>query len=368
MLVPIDGLDCNRDFLYLGKMTDILDNPGQAAWDTYLAGRNDGVFSQRFAWGECLAAAYRLPIFRLAAVSTTREQLTGILPLMLFTAPDRDVRLISLPYSDSGGLLADNPATSKGLLAAALDLAVAKNAVHVEFRQTGRSDQLFTSVYADGWSLTSHSFKTGLVRALPETPSELWSLLSGKVRNQVRKARKSGCRVKIGGIELLDDFYAVFSENMRDLGSPVHPAELFAALLGQGLLKAWIVAVYLGDSPVAAAMVFRHHDTLFNPWASSLCRFRPVCANMLLYWAMLEHGVSGGCRWFDFGRSSPNGATCRFKSQWGATRQPLTWHVFSKKPHTWDPQGESLVDESWKKVELETSRRRGPSVRRWISL
>jgi hypothetical protein len=134
------------------------------------------------------------------------------------------------------------------------------------------------------------------------------------------------------------------------------------------LRKAQVVAVYLAGRPIAAAMVFRHHDTLANPWASSLRRFRPECANMLLYWAMLESATGSGCRWFDFGRSSPNAATCRFKCQWGATPQPLTWHVFSRIPATWNPREETLVYDDWKTLDLEMSRRQGPAARRWISL
>jgi FemAB-related protein (PEP-CTERM system-associated) len=306
----------------------------------------------------------------MAAVrETAQENITGILPLMLFAAPDRDIRLISLPYSDGAGIVADDPATGSRLLAAALNLATEQGAVHVELRRAGKACFQFpASDYADHWSHTAHSFKTGLLRPLPASPDELWSLLSGKVRNQVRKARKSDCTVKTGGTELLDDFYAVFSENMRDLGSPVHPPELFNSLLGRNLLKAWIVAVYLETLPVAAAMVFRHNGTLYNPWASSLRRYRSQCLNMLLYWAMLEFAVSSGCRWFDFGRSSPDAATCRFKCQWGATMQPLIWHVFSRRPFAWNPLAESLVDEEWKTLDLETSRRQGPAVRRWISL
>lgn len=349
---------------------EILSNPEQPAWDNYIAGRSDAIFSHRFGWGESLAAAYRLPIYRLATVNKrAHEQITGILPLMLFAAPDRDIRLISLPYSDGAGIVANDWVTGNRLLAAALDLATELGAVHVELRQAGGSNfQLAAADGADHWSHAAHTFKTGLVRSLPESPAELWDLLPGKVRNQVRKARKSGCSVKTGGIELLDDFYAVFSENMRDLGSPVHPLELFRILLGQVLLKVWVAAVYLETRPVAAAMLLRHHDTLFNPWASSLRRFRPSCANMLLYWAMLDHGVNIGCRRFDFGRSSPDAATCRFKCRWGATPQPLTWHIFSRKPSTWNPRAESLVHEAWKTAELETSRLQGPAVRRWISL
>ena len=44
---------------------------------------------------------------------------------------------------------------------------------------------------------------------LDETSELMWSRLDRKVRNQVRKAEKSGVTVESGGVELLDDFYPV---------------------------------------------------------------------------------------------------------------------------------------------------------------
>jgi FemAB-related protein (PEP-CTERM system-associated) len=351
-------------------MTEIVLNPGQAAWDDYAEKNSAATFSHRFDWGESLAAVYQVPIFRLAAKRQSGDtSLAGILPLMLFAAPDRDDRLVSLPYTDAAGIVADDTATGTRLLAAALDLAVELGAVHVELRQAG--SPIFQVPIIDSancWNHTPHAFKTGLRRPLPESSDELWSLLPAKVRNQVRKARTCGCTVAIGGPEKVDDFYAVFSENMRDLGSPVHEPELFRMLLGKHSLGSRVIVVSLLERPVAVAIVFTHNATLFNPWASSLRRYRPSCPNMLLYWAMLELAVEYGCRWFDFGRSSPDAPTHRFKRQWGAAMQPLAWHVFSRQSHSWDPRSETLVDASWKSLDLSTSRQNGPARRRWISL
>ena len=51
----------------------------------------------------------------------------------------------------------------------------------------------------------------------------LWTALDRKVRNQVRKAEKSGLAVETAAPSWLDDFYDVFARNMRDLGTPVYP-------------------------------------------------------------------------------------------------------------------------------------------------
>ncbi len=350
-------------------MIDILPNPEKKQWDQYAAENVAAKYSHLFDWGEKLALTYGLPILRLAAIERQTSRMTGILPLILFAPPGNRTRLISLPYTDAAGILADDWQSAHRLLSAAMELASEYGADHVELRQDGALQIFFQQQMATGtWRHTPYSFKTGLLRPLPAAVDALWLALLAKVRNQIRKARHCGCVEKVGGVDLLADFFAVFSENMRDLGSPVHALELFQSLLDSESLRTGIIVIYLQGKPAAAAFVLRHNATIFNPWASSLRRYRPSCPNMLLYWSMLEYAVKNHCRWFDFGRSSPDAPTCRFKVQWGAGMESLVWHVYSRMDQCWDPRSESLTYEDWKSMELARSRRNGPIVRRWISL
>lgn len=347
-------------------MIDIRFFSGKKDWDAYVSQNDQGLFSHLYGWGQTLASVYDLEIFRLEARDPeNHDEIVGILPLIFFPAPGRDPRLISLPYSDAAGILADNAVVQEKLLMAALNLAKDLKADHLELRQPGSLAIPKANSYL---AHTPNRFKVGLTRSLPATEAELWRDLGAKVRNQVRKARKNGAEIIIGGSELLSEFYGVFSENMRDLGSPVHHRMVFEQMAQNLKDQMQTLVVTMEGVPAAAAMVFLHNTTLFNPWASSLRRYRPGCPNMLLYWGMLSHGIAKGCRKFDFGRSSPHASTCRFKCQWGAEPQPLTWHVFSRTSHPWKPECETLVDEQWKRLTLETSQISGPPIRRWISL
>ena len=53
-------------------------------------------------------------------------------------------------------------------------------------------------------------------------------------------------------------------------------------------------------------------------------RTRELCPNHLLYWSIIETAIAAGCEVLDFGRSTPNEGTYKFKEQWGA--EPLTLH------------------------------------------
>ena len=47
---------------------------------------------------------------------------------------------------------------------------------------------------------------------------------------------------------------------------------------------------------------------------------------MRMYREMLKRSVESGASEFDFGRSTADSGTYRFKSQWGAVPRQLHWH------------------------------------------
>ncbi len=91
---------------------------------------------------------------------------------------------------------------------------------------------------------------------LPLTAT-IWDDLDRKVRNQIRKAEKSGLVVERGGEQLLADFYAVFARNMRDLGTPVYSRRLFEEVLRTFPDRAQLHIVRLNGRPVAAGLTYR---------------------------------------------------------------------------------------------------------------
>jgi hypothetical protein len=236
-------------------MIEIHLDPEPSEWDAYVNGSRSAVFSHLHGWGEALASTYDLRIFRLVARDRGVDgRIVGGIPLILFSPPGSERRLISLLYTDAAGILTDNEDIAGRLLSAALKLAADLDADHLELRQAGKP--VFPGLppeSGDSVRHTPHSFKTGLSRILPASSEVLWTALDAKVRNQVRKARKCDFRAETGGKELLADFFSVFSENMRDLGSPVHTPELFQGLVEK--LSARVFVVYSGLIPAELSPV-----------------------------------------------------------------------------------------------------------------
>jgi FemAB-related protein (PEP-CTERM system-associated) len=286
--------------------------------------------------------------------------IVGVLPLVLFNSRLFGRSVVSLPVLNYGGLLTDSADIAGPLVAQAGDIARRFDASHVELRQQVRQTDL-----------PARQHKVTVRMSLPERSQTLWDGLDRKVRNQVRKAQKGGFTVAWGGTDVMEDFYRVFAENMRDLGTPVYSRRLFACVLAQFPTQARICVVSHGGRPVAGGVTLTMNETVLVPWASSLKAYRHLCPNMLLYWSMLEAAIEGGARVFDFGRSSPDAGTLQFKLQWGATPTPQSWEYLLRGASHIPDHGPSnrrftMAIESWKRLPLGVANRIGPAIVRHI--
>jgi serine/alanine adding enzyme len=169
---------------------------------------------------------------------------------------------------------------------------------------------------------------------------------------------------------LLADFYAVFSRNMRDLGTPVYGRSLFRAALRTFPGRAELCVLRRGAEPVAGAFVLHGWDLTEVPSASCLRCYHPSCANMLLYWHLLLRAVERRQAVFDFGRSTRDSTTYAFKKQWGARPEPAEWQYYVRTGTAGDmrpenPQYRGLIC-VWRRLPLFLTRLIGPSIVRCI--
>lgn len=298
-----------------------------ADWDGFVQRHPDATVYHLSAWTELIHGVFGHRAERLAAVAG--GEIVGVLPVVFFQTPLFGRFATSMPFVNYGGVAADSPKAAGLLLDAAIADAGRYRASYLELRHGRR---VFTAN-------PYQAHKVAMVLPLLGDAEAQWNGLDRKLRNQIRKAEKSGFAVRIGGSELLDSFLDVLAENMRDLGSPVHGRPLFERILTAFPDRARLFCVSLGGVPVAASLVLWHRDRLEVPWASALRRYNALCPNLLLYWEMLKFGIAQGFTSFDFGRSTPDGGTYQFKKQWGAQPQQLFWEY-------WLAEGAALPDRS----------------------
>ncbi|MCL1979930.1 MAG: FemAB family PEP-CTERM system-associated protein [Proteobacteria bacterium] len=335
----------------------------QPAWDAYVRHHPEGLAYHQFAWRLAINKAYGFAGCYLLAEEQGR--VSGVLPLILFPAPFFKKRYISLPFCDVGGVLADNASVAAELAEQAISLARGNGIERIEIRAT--------CCPGESGGLACVSRKVRMVLDLPGDAATLLAGLKAKLRSQVKKPMRDGLSARVGGLELLDDFYAVFVRNMRDLGSPVHSRRWIAAVLQGYGQQARIAVVYTPEGqPAAAGVMLLHPAVVSNPWASSLRSCKHLNPNMLLYWTMLSFAADNGFPCFDFGRSTPGGGTHKFKQQWGAREVPLHWTELLSAQVLQTGTGSSplraIAEKLWQHLPLNLTASLGPYVRRHIPL
>jgi len=282
-------------------------------WDSYLQGHRANTIFHDPRWGLVMQEAYSNRPFYLTA--RRDNSIVGILQLVLQKSLLFGTHLSSLPYFDVSGILADDAAAAEALLAEAASLRTETGTQWVELRQTEPLPG----------ELACRDDKITLRLPLPGDPEALWDTFSPKVRNQIRKPKKEGLTLHGECNVTLDEFHAVYVRNMRDLGSPPHSKRFFEVIRAHFGDAVRLFSVKQDDTPLAASFTLTDTRAMRLPWAASDWRFRKLGANMLLYWGMLKEGCERGAPRFDFGRSTRDSGTYRFKKQWGAEEVPLYW-------------------------------------------
>ena len=296
----------------------VSDHVDDVVWDAFVARHAHASAYLYSGWPRLIGRAFGHDVHLLAA--DRGGAIAGVLPLVIMRSRLFGRFVISLPFLNAGGLLADDADAGDALVAAAVRVAQRAQASYLELRHTSRLRP----------DLLERRHRVAMALGLQDTVDHQWQVLDRKVRNQVRKAEKSGLTAASGGADLLDEFYGVFSRNMRDLGTPVFPIALFREAVATYPELTTVACVYKGQQPIAAAIVHRRGEWAEVIWASALREFSSLCANVFLYWQLIRSAIGHGCRTFEFGRCAPGEGTFHFKRQWGAEPQPLVWEYWTK--------------------------------------
>jgi FemAB-related protein (PEP-CTERM system-associated) len=314
-------------------------------------------------WASVIRQAYGHTPLYLAAEDEAGNR--GLLPAVVVRRPFLGPVVASMPFLDGGGPCATSPDLERALLLRLEQEARRLGARLIEVRSSHRLP--INAVP------TEH--KVNLVLPLAAGPDAVFARIDRAARSQIRKAERSGLSVDVGGREHLDAFFGIFATRMHELGSPVHAKTFFEAIFDHFAERARIVLATKGPTPVGALIALATDDVVTVPWASSLHEYAALCPNMLLYWETIRAATRDGFQRFDFGRSTRDSGTYRFKQQWGAQDEPIYWYSIPVAGQR-DEAIETPIDRSatgewgvhiWRHLPLGVTRQLGPHVRKYLT-
>jgi FemAB-related protein (PEP-CTERM system-associated) len=329
-------------------------------WDRFVQSHPRATVAHLSAWGAIVGTAYGHEAPSLVAEES--GEVVGVLPLVRVSSRLFGRRLVSMPFLDYGGVLAEpGRGIERALVEAGCRLARERRIQGLNLRQLHPEPLPYPAT------------EGRVTMLLPLTSEDaVWRALPSERRNRVRKGERQGLTAAWEGAAALEEFYGVYAANMRDLGSPVHGRGFFHAMLDAlpGTARVLIVRDR-GGRAVGAAVCLFFRDTIMVPWVSSRREAFALCPNFVLYWEVIRFGCREGYRVLDLGRSFRSAGTFEFKRQWGAQPHPLPWIFLDVTPGAPPPvdrdagRFEPLV-RAWKRLPLPVANRLGPWIRRRV--
>lgn len=270
------------------------------------------------------------------------NKIVGVFPSVTF----RD-RVVSIPHFSYGGPITDSNQEIK------IDLKTLLEGKKFEIRSFSKlSDHVYDK-------------KISCVLNVHESVDAQMMSLKSKLRQKIRKAEKKGFVTKIGGPELLDDFYGGYARKMLEFGSPPIGKVFFENLLSDYKYgDVQIAIMYDGDKVIASGMALSYLNFNEVCWSSTDTSYNRFNIHALICWEMLKSSVEKKHTYYSFGRSTIDSNNHRFKRQWNPLELPI-YYSYS------EPLGKSIKELSyltkvWKLQPLSTSVYFGHKISKYV--
>jgi FemAB-related protein (PEP-CTERM system-associated) len=288
--------------------------------------------------------------------------LCGVLPLSEIRSRLFGNALVSAGFGTGGGILADGPRTVAALADAAWALAGSLGCATAELRG---------GPVPAGWD-RSEGVYSAFVRDLPADDASLLASIPRRQRAEIRRALGFALEVTAGSDKRhRDAHYRVYSESVRNLGTPVFPRRLFEAALDEFGGDADIVVVWRDGRPLAALLNFYFRESCQPFWGGGTREARIWRANDLVYYEVMRRAIARGCTRADFGRSKVGSGPWARKRIWGFQEIPLT-HALRvqdgenhRAVNPLDPRYRLKVA-AWQRMPLWLANRVGPMIARGL--
>jgi len=329
----------------------------RARWDAFVADCPQATFFHRAGWERVITAGLGHQCHYLLAERD--GAIEGVLPLAQVRSRLFGHGLISTPCCVYGGAATLTEDACRALTDESVRLAeqLRVDALEIRNRDAVRPDWPTKDLYV--------SFR----RRLAEREEDNFKAIPRKQRAMVRKGIEAG----LTSCQCLDvdRFFRVYSESVRNLGTPVFPRRFFAILADEFRAESEISLVIAKRHDVAGVLSFYFRDEILPYYGGSRPAARVLKGNDFMYWDLMRRAVARGARTFDFGRSKVGTGAYDFKRNWGFTPALLHYEYHLVKARNMpehnpnNPRYRRLIA-AWKHLPLPVANAIGPWLSRYL--
>jgi len=259
----------------------------------------------------------------------------AILPLV-----DTGKAWVSLPHFSYGGILlkkGDKTFSIEQIIEQATNKEPGYYSIDIEDLTgdvSAASKKIFIRSLKESAPLNAlKSEKVTSVIRLPDSCDKMMDMLSSNLHRKIKKAEASDIKIKIGGKELVNDFYKVYSKNIHQLNSLNYGISFF-----NDLYDSWnhgssnFFVAYADGKPIGSAMLLSYMGYHENAFFATLAGYRKEYISDLMHWKMVSHSIDNNNETnfstkrvsiYSFGRSTAGSGVYRYKNHWPVTNYQL---------------------------------------------
>lgn len=286
-----------------------------ASWDAYIDRVPQGTFFHRSGWKRVIESSFGHRCYYLQAIRN--GIIEGVLPLVHIDSRIFGKALISTGFCVYGGPIADNQDAMAGLNQAAVTVARQLRVDYLEYRQRSGREM--------DWPCNDVTYAT-FRRSLDADNERNFMAIPRKRRAVIRKALASNLECEVE--KDVERFFRVYTESVRNLGTPVFAIDYFRYLLETFQSCSEILTVSYRGEPLSSVFSFYFRDEVLPYYGGGTRRARQFGANDLMYWELMRRSVYRGYRIFDFGRSKRGTGAFYYKKNWGFMPSSLYYEYY----------------------------------------
>lgn len=334
-----------------------LQDPRKSDWDNFVRAQADGSFFHLAGWQQVLWQAFSHRGHYLYAEQD--GQIIGVLPLAEVKSALFGYQLVSTPFCVYGGALGPAP-VRRALEQHAIELGRQLGVDHIELRYRDPQD--------NDWLTRSQHAAFGCELAADDA-----AILAGIKKNQralIRKGLQSAMSWHLDSDT--DDFYQIYSESLRNLGTPVFGKGLIDALSAEFPADTEVLTIRQDGQAVSAVFSFYYQGQVLPYYGGGKPIARELKSNDLMYYQLMCHARRDkGCHYYDFGRSKLDSGAYSYKKHWGMQDHLLHYQyklIRASQLSNLSPNNPkyALFIRLWQKLPLAVSRLLGPLLARYL--
>ncbi|WJG10445.1 FemAB family XrtA/PEP-CTERM system-associated protein [Aliiglaciecola sp. LCG003] len=328
-------------------------------WDAFVDTVQNGTFFHLSGWKRVIENVYQHPCHYIYA--TEDQKIVGVLPLVEQKSRLFGHALISTPFCMNGGVAADSEEVMLFLEQQAIEKAHALGVDYLELRYPFARNNP---------QLTQKCAHSTFGCELAEDHEQILANVKKKQRAVIRHSLKNDLSFRVDNDT--STAYEVYSESVRNLGTPVFPKRYFAALQEEFGERCDVLTVQQNDKALSSVLSFYYKDQVLPFYGGGLFEARASKSNDYMYYQLMCHAKDNkACNYFDFGRSKNDSGAFKYKRSWGMEPIPLHYHFHlvnatelpNLSPN--NPKYQFFI-KMWQKLPVWLSRRIGPFLSKYL--